>query len=115
MNPTELDDRTGPRTLRFLIALGFLVVSLTWIMFVLRPLFSSGESGLYETNGTGFRSTGNIKVDMAAYVISIIAVLAGLFLAPLALVGRRDKALSIILVAEVILLGGYLLFMSGAF
>jgi hypothetical protein len=108
-------DSVVARTSKLVVALGFLVVSLTWILFVLRPLFSSGESGLYETNGSGFRSTGHIKVDVAAYVIAIIAALTGLFLAPLALVGRRDKALSIILVAEVILLGGYLLFMSGAF
>jgi hypothetical protein len=101
----------GTRAPKLVLALGFLFASLMWGLYVLRPLFSSGEGGLYETSGSGFRSTGNIKLDVAAYAIAVFAALAGLFLGPLAVVGRREKTFSMLLVMDALLLGGYLLFM----
>lgn len=72
-------------------------------------MFSSGEGGLYETSGSHFRSTGHLALDLTVFGVGIGCALMSLILAPLALVGRRDKGLLKILVVNAFLLGGYII------
>jgi hypothetical protein len=102
---------TNPKalSLRIALVLAFLVASGLWAICVLRPMFSSGEGGLYESSGSTFRSTGNIALDVAAFVVGIGWMLFGLILAPVAVVGRRQRAVSIVLIVDALFLVGWIL------
>jgi peptidoglycan/LPS O-acetylase OafA/YrhL len=85
--------RTPSVAWRIGLALGFLLLSSAWVIYVLRPMFTSDDVGSYEGSNVGF-----------------LAPIAGLILAALALTGPRERRLTAVLAADAILLGAYLLF-----